>query len=325
MSKHKLISNSKNLNFWFLLKLLFSIVSIGIIFRFILRHFESFYEGIQDIRFLFMAFLIPIVINPIFSNLRWRVFLILFDVQIKFLSLIKISFKAFFLSLALPSSLGYDLTRLVLIEKETNVNISNNGASIFFDRLIALLVLSISAFASSILILRNENLYSFTLFTSTVLVSISLFIYFLRTNLFISIIKNSLLKWKKFFKFGEGLIHFFELVRKEHFSRIINLKVVVFIFLFQFSNIICTLLIFKSLDINIPYYFHFAILPIIWIITIIPVTLSGIGLREGAFVYFYGTVGVGSDKALIASLLTFLLLIVTPAIIGSFLLITDKK
>jgi uncharacterized membrane protein YbhN (UPF0104 family) len=74
-----------------------------------------------------------------------------------------------------------------------------------------------------------------------------------------------------------------------------------------------------------PFYFHFTILPIIWIVTIIPITLSGIGLREGAFVYFYGLLGVGSEKAMIASLLTFLLLIVTPALIGSLILIIDKK
>jgi hypothetical protein len=84
MSEHKLSSNSKKLNLSFLLKLLFSAISIFIIIRFILKHFELFYEGIQDIRFIFMAFLFPIVINPIFSNLRWQVFFNVFDVRIKF-------------------------------------------------------------------------------------------------------------------------------------------------------------------------------------------------------------------------------------------------
>lgn len=325
MSEHKLSSNSKKLNFTFILKLLFSAISVFVILRFILIHLESFKHGLQNFYFLFFAFLIPIIINPILSNLRWRVFLKLFNVQIKFLTLVKISFKAFFLSLALPSSLGYDLTRLILLEKETDIQTSNNGASIFFDRLVALLVLSISAFCSSILILRNENQYLFILIALAILISILFIFYFLRTNFFIFITKNTILKWKKLNNFGVGLIHFFELLKKEKFSRVINYKVVLYILLFQFSNILCTILIFHSLNVDISIFFHFAILPIIWIVTIIPVTLSGIGLREGAFVFFYGLVGVEPEKAIIASMLTFMLLIVTPAIIGFLILLIDKK
>jgi uncharacterized membrane protein YbhN (UPF0104 family) len=57
----------------------------------------------------------------------------------------------------------------------------------------------------------------------------------------------------------------------------------------------------------------------------IPITFSGLGLREGVFIYFYNLVGVASEKALIASLLTFLIQIILTAIIGCFLLLIDKK
>jgi uncharacterized membrane protein YbhN (UPF0104 family) len=46
--------------------------------------------------------------------------------------------------------------------------------------------------------------------------------------------------------------------------------------------------------------------PMIFTITMIPVSLSGLGVREAAYVYFFGQAGVGQADAVAASLLFFL-------------------
>jgi uncharacterized membrane protein YbhN (UPF0104 family) len=51
-------------------------------------------------------------------------------------------------------------------------------------------------------------------------------------------------------------------------------------------------------------------LPLITLITMIPVSISGIGIREGAFVFFLGTMGVPLDKAMTLSILWFLSVVV---------------
>jgi len=58
-----------------------------------------------------------------------------------------------------------------------------------------------------------------------------------------------------------------------------------------------------------PVYF-FMVLPMIWIITMVPISISGLGVREGAFVFFFAKVGVSDSAALLLSFLNFSQLIV---------------
>ena len=51
--------------------------------------------------------------------------------------------------------------------------------------------------------------------------------------------------------------------------------------------------------------FYFASLPLIVLTTLIPISFNGIGVREGAFVYFFGLKGVGAEHALGLGLLFF--------------------
>lgn len=56
---------------------------------------------------------------------------------------------------------------------------------------------------------------------------------------------------------------------------------------------------------HISLAFYFAYLPLVTLITLIPVTFNGIGVREGAFVYFLGLKGVQAEPALSLGLLFF--------------------
>ena len=46
------------------------------------------------------------------------------------------------------------------------------------------------------------------------------------------------------------------------------------------------------------------------LISMIPVSISGLGIREGAFVFFLGTTGVPPEKAMTLSILWFLSVVV---------------
>jgi len=60
-----------------------------------------------------------------------------------------------------------------------------------------------------------------------------------------------------------------------------------------------------GIDIDLPLTFYFAVLPLVGIITLIPVSFNGIGVREGAFVYFFGLKGIQPEPALGLGLLFF--------------------
>lgn len=60
-----------------------------------------------------------------------------------------------------------------------------------------------------------------------------------------------------------------------------------------------------GIEIPLPFVFFLATLPLIAVLTLLPVSLGGIGVREGAFVYFLALEGVPAEKALSLSLLFF--------------------
>ena len=60
-----------------------------------------------------------------------------------------------------------------------------------------------------------------------------------------------------------------------------------------------------GINIHLPLSFYFASLPLIGIITLIPISFNGIGVREGAFVYFFGLKGIAAEPAFGLGLLFF--------------------
>jgi uncharacterized membrane protein YbhN (UPF0104 family) len=72
----------------------------------------------------------------------------------------------------------------------------------------------------------------------------------------------------------------------------------------------------RGIGIEIPLAFYFGSLPLITIATLIPVSFSGIGVREGAFVYFLGIEGVQPEPALCLGILFFSVQVATSLLGG---------
>ena len=71
-----------------------------------------------------------------------------------------------------------------------------------------------------------------------------------------------------------------------------------------------------GIGIEIPLAFYFASLPLINIATAIPISFSGIGVREGTFVFFLGIKGVQPEQALCLGILFFSVQVATSLLGG---------
>jgi Lysylphosphatidylglycerol synthase TM region len=58
----------------------------------------------------------------------------------------------------------------------------------------------------------------------------------------------------------------------------------------------------QSLDIHAGFVAFCLVVPLVWIVRMAPVSLNGIGLGEGAFVFLSGLFAVSADKALVLAL-----------------------
>ncbi len=60
-----------------------------------------------------------------------------------------------------------------------------------------------------------------------------------------------------------------------------------------------------SIGLHMSFAFLLIIIPIIFLLSMLPVSINGIGLREGLFIYFFSKIGVSPEKSLTICILGF--------------------
>lgn len=82
----------------------------------------------------------------------------------------------------------------------------------------------------------------------------------------------------------------------------------------QFINFFAVFILARGLSINITFSVLIIFMPAIVLISFVPLSISGIGIREGAFAFFLGAVGISADRAVTLSLAWFLSMVCVGAI-----------
>ena len=80
----------------------------------------------------------------------------------------------------------------------------------------------------------------------------------------------------------------------------------------------------RSFGIEVPFLHLLVIITLISVITMIPVSLNGLGVREAGYVLFFQSIGVPDGVALSVSLLFFFLVTISSLIGGLFWLMERK-
>lgn len=76
--------------------------------------------------------------------------------------------------------------------------------------------------------------------------------------------------------------------------------------LFQSVRVLVTYLLALSLGVRIPLAYFFIMTPIVLLFTTLPLSVGGIGVREGGTVYFLGKIGIGPTEAFSVSIMWFI-------------------
>ncbi len=75
--------------------------------------------------------------------------------------------------------------------------------------------------------------------------------------------------------------------------------------LYQLSVIAVFGLVFRALDLHIPVAAELAFVPAVLMVQVLPISISGLGVREGALFLFFKSFGMNQSQALAAGLLWF--------------------
>jgi uncharacterized membrane protein YbhN (UPF0104 family) len=83
------------------------------------------------------------------------------------------------------------------------------------------------------------------------------------------------------------------------------------------------MLLGRAIQIDIPYSFCIILYPLVGTFSALPVSLNGLGLREGGYLYLFQFIGVGSEKGVAFGLLLFVV-IALDSLIGGLLFLVQK-
>ncbi len=231
-----------------------------------------------------------------------------------------LSLIGYFFTNFMPTSFGGDLVKGYLISQKIKSKISSY-TSIFVDRLIGLFSLILIASIAA-LIMRKEIEHRFIIWLVGVLLLFCIiFILFLFNKGLLKEISSSLglMRLLHLLKLDSLVKRAYEAMNIYADHKLKILQAFVLSATAQFFGFFAVYLLSISLKVDIHLGEVFLIMPIIGVLCALPITMGGLGLREGAFVFFFSP-KMGDTVALSLSLL-YLALYLSSSLIGGIIYI----
>ncbi len=228
-----------------------------------------------------------------------------------------------FFSMFLPTVVGTDLGRIYELGRDSSFRKSNLISSVLLDRLMGLMTISLMALVGLVAgsqFAGNQGINLTVIGTLVVLIGGWVLVFNKRVEKIIFGIIDRLPVAKRFspqlhkvYTALDDLYRQPRLLAQTGSVSVIN----------SLCTILATLLAARSIGVEISPLYFFIFMPIIWIIMTIPISLSGLGVREGAFIFFFSQVGVTNSDAIAISLLYYSYNVIVGTVGGLLLLYTS--
>lgn len=304
----------------FYLKLAISVGLLAILYNQLnITEVTSIFTSL-DYRHLLIATLLAIL-AIVLSAYKWQILLVARGWQLSILTLTKVYFVGLFMNNFLPSSIGGDVMRIYQVGKEIN-NTGEAAASVILERLLATFGIIIPALFA---LIPNKNItgdltsYMLYFFAATVL----LMLLFFKPTLLKPLTRLSWYKWQKgLLKIKEvyDVIHSYKNVPRSIF------KVLLLSVIFQLLIVIINFFILKAMGISIITLWQCTlVIPIISAVSMIPLSINGLGLREGSYVLLFANFGLSPSQAVTLSLTFFIVVTLISLLGGVFFLLDGQK
>jgi len=302
-----------------------SIVSIGLLtwFAFSINWVEAWNTMKHGKPIYLLASFIAIQLTVLSSVWKWKISINSFDKQykktIKFTYLSRLYYIGLFFNNFLPSSIGGDVMRIFYLGKK--IGNVKAGTSVALERITSGLAMIVIVLVAALFFDKVRPFLTTVYIILGIIVGAVLF--------FMWALKKSKggsqtnIKWlsklqKIFLEFGTSLIDF----KKE--SKTWWLQVIILSFAFQFGMAWINQLLFKSFGIDVPFYQLLVFITLISIITMLPISVNGLGVREAGYLLFFKEIGMVASVSVSVSLLFFILVAISSLAGGVFWLLERR-
>lgn len=234
--------------------------------------------------------------------------------------IMRIFFVSTFIGTFLPASIGGDAVRAYELAKE-GVGGVDAVASVLMDRLVGIVSILVVAIAGAVLARGTVDVRvlfpAFALLT--VLCAAALVVVFSpRAASAAGILLSRLPRGRTTSQRLVAAVHRY----KDEHGALLN--VLVCSLAVQMLRVLQTYCLGLSLGLTLAVGVYFALVPIILLIALMPITINGIGTTQAGFVWLFGRVGVADAPAFALSVL-FLAIAIVGNLPGGILYLTGKR
>jgi len=263
--------------------------------------------AIRQVRLDLLALLIAAIFAArLMSALRWYVLLRGLHSAVSYTGVLRLTFVSDFIGYFAPGSLGVDALRLYGMSRTTS-NLALSATSMVVERMLAflaLIVLVVIGLAFQLPVLPPEiGRLAWVGLALLVLALVGLMAPpFRRTTLW-------LLSHRRLTRLHSGAQKVHRSLDQYRARPGLLASSFVIAVLFQLMRCANTAIGAAAFGVHLPFLLYVVIMPVIILITLLPISIAGLGVRELGFVYLFGQVGMPAEVALSLSLLTRLLTI----------------
>ncbi|MCC6300285.1 MAG: flippase-like domain-containing protein [Anaerolineales bacterium] len=293
MNNKKMISALQAIVSICLLMILFSRIDV-----------ESFLNLLRGIRpGYFSLGVLCYFLSMVVMSFRWLFIVRTANEPVEILQLITINFVGSFFSMFLPTAAGGDVARIYESSRRGMVG-TKAVSTVLLDRvigLISLVVISIAALMAGYRYTGESALIYLVLGVASAFV--------VAWRLFFNPAFMS--RWKGVFRLPllartePSVRKLYQSLYDLQLRRGLLLSTLAISIFAQIIEISSAIFLARALGIDAQDFYFFIFIPLIWLITMAPISLNGLGVREGAFAFFFGQIGVLSTVSVSLSLLSY--------------------
>jgi glycosyltransferase 2 family protein len=244
------------------------------------------------------------LLGVVLSAWRWQRVLEVFDAHIALRTLTTIYLASLFIGTVLPTTIGGDVLRVSRVSSITGSRTA--FGSVALERLTGFLVLPLIVLCGFAIrpSLLEERRSWLALLVAAITLALLGFVVLAVGHPRLAGRFAERENWTRFI----GAVHQgVDRLRREPAQVV---RVMGTALLYQLSVITVFALVFRALDLDVPIAAVLAFVPAVLMIQVLPISISGLGVREGALALFLHPFGVSEAQALAAGLLWFGALVV---------------
>lgn len=241
-----------------------------------------------------------------FWTLRWWMFIRAAEEPVSFSKALTTLLTGIFYSMFLPTFVGIDIGRMYELGRDQNNRKTHVVSTVLLDRLMGLISLVIMAFIALIIgyqYTSGDDGVIITVIGALAGLVVGWLLFFNRR--FMEFIFKLVFSLPLVNRLEETIREIYEALYLLHKQPRLLLATGAVSMLNNIAETMSVVFIAVALGVEVSPVYFFLFMPIIWLVMLIPISISGLGLREGAFVFFFTQVGVSAADAVAISLLFY--------------------